>query len=266
MGKRGKSVKKHPWWILTLYDWSTNIFSTEVQSHIQLSATLAFCISSGAVDITYMWVWSNCYQTVCAEHFVPWDGSPTNSKIYLLYTVVPSSSPEFNGEIGLSPRQSPRPFPEGVDEGLTETGDSIATWSLRAQALILARFAQSRNSRFFIHESLAIHDQTCSLLNRCRDITSIRSTMTSEGIWVLYFQDEPDMQESLSTNQRVVEKGGKMRQQCGHWQSKQERASLSILYSVKYTQWSSKVHTRSIYFIIGKLMPRFNACWSEAIT
>lgn len=41
------------------------------------------------------------------------------------------------------------------------------------------------------------------------------------------------MQESLSTNQRVVEKGGKMRQQCGHWQSKQERASLSILYSVK---------------------------------
>lgn len=124
-----------------------------------------------------MWVWSNCYQTVCAEHFVPWDGSSTNSKIYLLYTVVPS--------LGLSPRQSPRPFPEGVDEGLTETGDSIAAWSLRAQALILARFAQSRNSRFFIHQSLAIHDQTCSLLNRCRDITSIRNTMTSEGMSTL---------------------------------------------------------------------------------
>lgn len=101
-GRGGKVVKKHPWWILTLYDWSTNIFSTEVQSHIQLSATLAFCISSGAVDITYMWVWSNCYQTVCAEHFVPWDGSPTNSKIYLLYTVVPSSS---------SDRSLPAPIP-----------------------------------------------------------------------------------------------------------------------------------------------------------
>lgn len=108
-GRGGKVVKKHPWWILTLYDWSTNIFSTEVQSHIQLSATLAFCISSGAVDITYMWVWSNRYQTVyyvCAEHFVPWDGSPTNSKIYLLYTVVPSSSPEFIGD-----RSLPAPIP-----------------------------------------------------------------------------------------------------------------------------------------------------------
>lgn len=45
------------------------------------------------------------------------------------------------------------------------------------------------------------------------------------------------MQESLSTNQRVVEKGGKMRQQCGHWQSKQESFTeyiiLSEVYSVK---------------------------------
>lgn len=42
---------------------------------------------------------------------------------------------------------------------------------------------------------------------------------------------------SLSTNQRVVEKGGKMRQQCGHWQSKQESFTeyiiLSEVYSVK---------------------------------